>query len=181
MHEEYYSVGRLLTRAAGWGLFALLCFWVGGFFGVVMGLVSGLFAFAYIATALGDRVAVRFGQDVVEIRGLGGKVSMRWDDVEDVTLVALRSRLFGFLPTFRSPQLTLIAADTRKALTTGVPVALLDLDREGLVRLVKVMIFARSGGYDLINPKTGVLWSETGAASLSAAPPASAGFGRKGL
>jgi hypothetical protein len=181
MHEEHYSAGRLLTRAAGWGLFALLCFWVGGFFGAVMGLVAGLFAFAYIAKVLGDRVAVRFGQDQVELRGLGKNVSMRWDDVEDVTVAPLRSHLLGFLPTLRSAQLTLIDAKTREPLATGVPVALLDLDREGLVRLVKVMIFARSDGYDLINPKTGALWSDTGVVPPSVAPQAAAGFGRKGL
>jgi hypothetical protein len=181
MHEEHYSAGRLLTRAAGWGLFALLCIWVGGFFGAVMGVVSGLFAFAYLVKALGDRVAVRFGQDQVELRGLGKNVSMRWDDVEDIAVVPLRSRLLGFLPTFRSPQLTLIDAKTRNPLTTGVPVALLDLDREGLVRLVKVMIFARSGGYDLINPKSGELRSDAGTVPPSAAPPARAGFGRKAL
>ena len=180
MHQEYYDAGKLTQRAAAWGAFALLCFWIGGFFGVLVGAASLLFALAYVAKLTGDRVAIRFGQDDVELHGLGRSVSMRWDQVEDVTLINMKSRLFGFLPTFPTMQLTLIEERERRPLDIGVPVGLLALDRQALLRLVKVMIMSRAGGYDLVDPATGELRTapvstETGDARSPA------GFGRKGL
>ena len=176
MHQEFYDAGKLAKRAAAWGALALLCFWIGGFFGVLVGAAALLFAMAYIAKATGDRVAIRFGQDDVELHGLGRSISMRWDQVEDVTLVNMKSRLFGFLPTFPAMQLTLVDERTRTPLDVGVPVGLLALDREGLMRLVKVMIMARAGGYDLLDPKSGELRP-----AEPPAPAAPTGFGRKGL
>lgn len=181
MHQEYYHAGKLAARAAGWGAFGLFCFWAGGVFGVLVGAASLLIAITYVAKATGDRVAIRFGQDEVELHGIGQSISMRWDEVEDVTVVRMKSRLFGLLPTFPTAQLTLIAAKDRKPLDVGVPVRLLALDREGLVRLVKVMIMARAGGYDLLDPKSGELRPAAASAGPADAQPARAGFGRKGL
>jgi hypothetical protein len=180
MHQEYYDAGKLAARAAGWGIFALFCFWVGGFFGVMVGAASLLVTMAFVAKATGDRVAIRFGQDQVELHGLGRSVTMRWDEVEDVTLISMKSRLFGFLPTLPTIQLTLIDEKNRKPLEIGVPVRLLALDRDGLMRLVKVMIMARAGGYDLVDPETGELHSAA-AAQVAAEPTAPPAFGRKGL
>lgn len=179
MHQEYYDAGKLWGRAAAWGAFSLLCFWIGGFFGVLVGAASLLFAMAYIGKATGDRVAIRFGQDQVELHGLGRSTSMRWDAVEDVTLISMKSRLFGFLPTFPTIQLTLVDERDRRPLDIGVPVRLLSLDREGLMRLVKVMIMSRAGGYDLVDPRTGELRAAAAPAEPAAAAPT--GFGRKGL
>ena len=181
MHQEYYDVGKLATKVAAWGGFSLLCFWIGGFFGVVVGAASLLVAMAYIGKLTGDRVAIRFGQDQVELHGIGQSVSMRWDAVEDVTLVSMKSRLFGFLPTLPTIQLTLVDGKDRSALDVGVPVRLLALDREGLLRLVKVMIMSRAGGYDLVDPKTGELRAAPAASNPTSADAAPSGFGRKGL
>ena len=181
MHQEYYDAGKLAARAAGWGAFGLFCLWAGGFFGVLVGAASLLIAMVYIAKAAGDRVAIRFGQDEVELHGFGQSIAMRWDEVEDVTIIRMKSRLFGLLPTFPTAQLTLIAEKDRKPLDVGVPVRLLPLDREGLVRLVKVMIMARAGGYDLVDPKSGELHPAPAAAGEGAPRAAASGFGRKGL
>lgn len=179
MHQEYYDAGKLWKRAAAWGGFGLLCLWIGGFFGVLVGAAGLLFAMAYIGKATGDRVAIRFGQDHVELHGLGQSKTMHWDAVEDVTLVNMKSRLFGFLPTFPTVQLTLIDGKDRSPIDVGVPVEMLALDRDGLMRLVKVMIMSRAGGYDLLDPGTGELRAVSPQPETTQ-PPRS-GFGRKGL
>lgn len=177
MHEERYSASRLLKSAAAWLAGALLFAWIGGWAAMLAALVLAAIALRYALLACGDRVAIRFGQDKVELNGLGSSLSSRWDAIGEVVIVRSRPRMFGLLPLARSPHLTVIDGRTGLPLGAGVPIQLLDLDRSGLERLVAVLMMSSSGAFDLIDPRTGKIREEQEAAPS----PASRGFGRRGL
>lgn len=124
--------GIVLLGAAGWSS------------PVVIGALAA-FSIAQIARIYGDRTVLKYDEQGVAVRGPFGVSSLRWADVEGVDLK--RSWLSAMIHL--SSRCVVITASPRRAAGPAkllVPIDLLNLDHERMVRLVAHLIQCQALG-----------------------------------
>jgi hypothetical protein len=172
MRTIYYSRSKLLRKSGFYLLPAALCAWFGGLL-IAPALYFGVVGLAVAIWAFGDRTALIIAEEGVTVVAPEGRRTVRWEEVDEPCPLRRTMWLFGLLPIGSTPHLELSLGGDRSR-GPAFPLKLLDLDHEQQVVLVKVLLFARAGGLDLIDPTTGELKAEA-----TAPTPPVRSFGRR--